>query len=115
MRQRVAIARALSYNPEILLMDEPFGALDAITRDRMNQEVQSIALRTKATVVFVTHSISEAVFLADRVVLLSARPGRLRSITPVELERPRSLDAQSEPDFQHTVKELRHQLMEEDS
>jgi NitT/TauT family transport system ATP-binding protein len=115
MRQRVAIARALSYNPEILLMDEPFGALDAITRDRMNQELQSIALRTKATVVFVTHSISEAVLLADRVVLLSARPGRLRSLTRVDRERPRSLDVQAEPSFQQTIKELRHQLMEEDS
>jgi NitT/TauT family transport system ATP-binding protein len=115
MRQRVAIARALSYNPEILLMDEPFGALDAITRDRMNQELQSIALRTKATVVFVTHSISEAVLIADRVVLLSARPGRLRSVTRVDRERPRSLDVQAEPSFQQTVKELRHQLLEEDS
>jgi NitT/TauT family transport system ATP-binding protein len=115
MRQRVAIARALSYNPEILLMDEPFGALDAITRDRMNQELQSIAQRTGATVVFVTHSISEAVFLADRVVLLSARPGRLRSLTQVDYERPRSLDVQSEPGFQQTVKELRHQLMEEEA
>jgi NitT/TauT family transport system ATP-binding protein len=114
MRQRVAIARALSYNPEILLMDEPFGALDAITRDKMNLELQSIAQRTRATVVFVTHSISEAVFLADRVVLLSARPGRLRSLTRVELERPRSLDVQTEPDFQQTVKELRHQLVEEE-
>jgi NitT/TauT family transport system ATP-binding protein len=115
MRQRVAIARALSYNPEILLMDEPFGALDAITRDRMNQELQSIAQRTGATVVFVTHSISEAVFLADRVVLLSARPGRLRSLTKVDYDRPRSLDVQTEPGFQQTVKELRHQLMEDDT
>jgi NitT/TauT family transport system ATP-binding protein len=114
MRQRVAIARALSYSPEILLMDEPFGALDAITRDKMNLELQSIAERTHATVVFVTHAISEAVFLADRVVLLTARPGRLRSVTPVELERPRSLDVQSEPGFQATVKELRHQLVEEE-
>jgi NitT/TauT family transport system ATP-binding protein len=115
MRQRVAIARALSYNPEILLMDEPFGALDAITRDRMNQELQSIAQRTGATVVFVTHSISEAVFLADRVVLLSARPGRLRSLTKVDYGRPRSLDVQSESGFQQTVKELRHQLMEDEA
>src|SRR5436190_1772477 len=96
MRQRVAIARALSYNPEILLMDEPFGALDAITRDKMNLELQRIAETTKATVVFVTHAIAEAVFLADRVVLLSARPGRIRSITEVPAARPRSLDVTAE-------------------
>jgi NitT/TauT family transport system ATP-binding protein len=113
MRQRVAIARALSYNPEILLMDEPFGALDAMTRDRMNFELQSIAEATGATVVFVTHSITEAVFLADRVVLLSARPGRLRSVTPIEIDRPRNLELQSDPVFQDTVRELRHQLYED--
>src|ERR671914_1162838 len=100
MRQRVAIARALSYNPEILLMDEPFGALDAMTRDRMNLELQSIAAATGATVVFVTHSITEAVFLSDRVMLLSARPGRLRSVTRVEFARPRDLELQSDPKFQ---------------
>jgi NitT/TauT family transport system ATP-binding protein len=114
MRQRVAIARALSYNPEILLMDEPFGALDAMTRDRMNLELQSITEATGATVVFVTHSITEAVFLADRVVLLSARPGRLRSVTPIEIDRPRDLDLQSDPAFQDTVRELRRQLYEDE-
>jgi NitT/TauT family transport system ATP-binding protein len=114
MRQRVAIARALSYNPEILLMDEPFGALDAMTRDRMNLELQSIAEATGATVVFVTHSITEAVFLADRVVLLSARPGRLRSVTQVGFRRPRDLELQSGPKFQDTVRELRHQLYEDE-
>jgi NitT/TauT family transport system ATP-binding protein len=114
MRQRVAIARALSYNPEILLMDEPFGALDAMTRDRMNLELQSITKATGATVVFVTHSITEAVFLADRVVLLSARPGRLRSVTPIELGRPRDLELQSDALFQDTVRELRHQLYEDE-
>jgi NitT/TauT family transport system ATP-binding protein len=112
MRQRVAIARALSYDPEILLMDEPFGALDALTRDRMNLELQSIAAASGATVVFVTHAIREAVFLADRIVLLSARPGRIRSVTPVDFERPRSLDVEGRPAFQELVRELREQLEE---
>jgi NitT/TauT family transport system ATP-binding protein len=114
MRQRVAIARSLSYRPEILLMDEPFGALDALTRDKMNLELQRIAAATDATVVFVTHSITEAVFLADRIVLLSARPGRLRSVTPVEFERPRELDVETMPAFQEKVRELRHQLEEDE-
>jgi NitT/TauT family transport system ATP-binding protein len=114
MRQRVAIARALSYNPEILLMDEPFGALDAITRDKMNLELQRIAEATKATVVFVTHAIAEAVFLADRVVLLSARPGRIRSITEVDAPRPRSLEVTADAGFQEKVLELRRQLTEDE-
>src|SRR5919198_1141416 len=114
MRQRVAIARALSYNPEILLMDEPFGALDAMTRDKMNMELQRIAQAARATVVFVTHSIAEAVFLADRVVLLSARPGRLRSITEVDAPRPRPLEATADPGFQAKVLELRRQLTEDE-
>jgi NitT/TauT family transport system ATP-binding protein len=115
MRQRVAIARSLSYRPEILLMDEPFGALDAMTRDKMNLELARIASATRATVVFVTHSIPEAMFLADRVVLLSARPGRLRSITEVDFARPRSLDVATEPRFQESVLELRHQLAEDEA
>ncbi len=114
MRQRAAIARALSYDPTILLMDEPFGALDALTRDRMNLELQRISVVTGATVVFVTHSITEAVFLSDRVVLLSPRPGRIRSVTPVSLPRPRSLDTLSSAQFQDIVRELRVQLDEED-
>jgi NitT/TauT family transport system ATP-binding protein len=113
MRQRAAIARALSYDPTILLMDEPFGALDALTRDKMNLELQNIHAHAGATVVFVTHSISEAVFLADRVVLLSPRPGRIRSVTPVGVPRPRSLDTESDAEFQSVVRELRHQLDEE--
>ena len=114
MRQRVAIARALSYDPEILLMDEPFGALDAMTRDKMNMELQRIAQATNATVVLVTHSIAEAVFLADRVVLLSARPGRIRSITEIPAKRPRQLEVTAEPGFQDRVIDLRHQLTEDE-
>ena len=113
MRQRASIARALSYRPEVLLMDEPFGALDALTRDKMNLELQRIAAATRATVVLVTHAINEAVFLADRVVLLSPRPGRLRSLTPVPFPRPRHLDLESEPAFQDIARELRHQLDED--
>jgi len=112
MRQRAAIARALSYRPSILLMDEPFGALDALTRDKMNLELQSIAEATEATVVLVTHSINEAVFLADRVVLLSPRPGRIRSVTDVPFARPRQVDLQTLPEFQDIARELRHQLDE---
>jgi NitT/TauT family transport system ATP-binding protein len=114
MKQRVAIARALSYDPEILLLDEPFGALDAMTRDKMNIELQRIAEATQATVVLVTHSIGEAVFLADRVVLLSARPGQIRSITRVEAPRPRELDVTAEPDFQAKVLDLRRQLIQDE-
>jgi NitT/TauT family transport system ATP-binding protein len=113
MRQRAAIARALSYRPEVLLMDEPFGALDALTRDKMNLELQSIAAATRATVVLVTHAINEAVFLADRVVLLSPRPGRIRSVTAVRFPRPRRLDLETEPAFQDIARELRHQLDEQ--
>ena len=113
MRQRAAIARALSYRPGILLMDEPFGALDALTREKMNLELQSIAEATQATVVMVTHSINEAVFLADRVVLLSPRPCRIRSITDVSFPRPRQVDLQTLPEFQNVARELRYQLNED--
>jgi NitT/TauT family transport system ATP-binding protein len=112
MRQRAAIARALSHDPGILLMDEPFGALDAMTRDTMNIELQTIWMQTRKTVVLVTHSISEAVFLADRIVLLSPRPGRIDTIVDVPFERPRSLDVQSTDRFQTIAKDLRHRLTE---
>jgi len=113
MRQRAAIARALSYQPGVLLMDEPFGALDALTREKMNLELQSLATASESTVVLVTHSIREAVFLADRAVLLSPRPGRIRSITEVDFPRPRQLDVEAEPRFQEIVRTLRRQLDEE--
>ena len=112
MRQRAAIARALSYDPKILLMDEPFGALDAMTRDQMNLELQRIFLETGKTIVLVTHSITEAVFLADRIVLLSPRPGRIDTIVDVPLPRPRSLDVQAQPLFQDIAGRLRHRLVE---
>ncbi|HEX6158033.1 MAG TPA: ABC transporter ATP-binding protein [Burkholderiales bacterium] len=92
MKQRVALARVLAFNPKVLLMDEPFGALDAQTREIMQEEVTRIWERTHKTIVFVTHDIEEAVFLGDRVVVLSARPGRIREDIRIELPRPRTLE-----------------------
>jgi NitT/TauT family transport system ATP-binding protein len=92
MRQRVAIARALAFDPAILLMDEPFGALDALTRDRLHAELESIWTATRKTVVFVTHNVREAVALGDRVLVFSPRPGRIVADFRVDLPRPRSLE-----------------------
>jgi NitT/TauT family transport system ATP-binding protein len=110
MKQRAAIARALSYDPHILLMDEPFGALDAITRDQLNLELQRIWLRQGCTVVFVTHSIPEAVFLGDRVLLLSPRPGRIDTMVDVPFARPRPTSIQALAEFQAIVQSLRDRL-----
>ena len=92
MKQRVALARVLAFNPKVLLMDEPFGALDAQTRETMQEEVTRLWDRTRKTIVFVTHDIEEAVYLGDRVVVLSARPGRIKEEVKIDLPRPRSLE-----------------------
>jgi len=110
MQQRVSITRALVHDPAVLLMDEPFGALDALTREQMNLELQRIWAAAKKTVFLITHSISEAVFLADRVVVMSARPGRIIAELPVNFERPRGLDVMGDPEFGRLVTEIRHKL-----
>ncbi len=107
MQQRVAITRALVHDPGMLLMDEPFGALDAMTREHMNLELQRIWMEKKKTVLFITHSIPEAVFLADRVLVMTPRPGRIMDDLRVEIPRPRSLDVMATPAFGALVKQIR--------
>jgi NitT/TauT family transport system ATP-binding protein len=110
MQQRVSIARALSFNPALLLMDEPFGALDEMTRERLNMELLRIWEASGSTVVFVTHSISEAVFLSTRVVVMSPRPGRITGIVDVDLPQPRNADTREQPRFFELVTEVRDKL-----
>ena len=107
MRQRAAICRALVDDPPLLLMDEPFGALDALTRDQMNAELQRIWLETRNTVIFVTHGIAEAVFLSDEVLVFSPRPGRVAQRLVIDLPRPRPLSVRETPEFGRYVGEIR--------
>ncbi len=99
MRQRVSICRALVHDPDILLMDEPFGALDALTREQMTLDLQALWMQRKKSVLFITHSIPEAVFLSDRIIVMTPRPGRVDEIIDIDLPRPRSLEVTGTPNF----------------
>ena len=110
MQQRVSIARALSFDPALLLMDEPFGALDEMTRERLNMELLQIWEASGSTVVFVTHSIAEAVFLSTRVVVMSPRPGRISNLIAIDLPQPRAAATREEPRFFELVTKVREAL-----
>jgi len=110
MQQRVSIARALSFDPALLLMDEPFGALDEMTRERLNMELLRIWEASGSTIVFVTHSIAEAVFLSTRVVVMSARPGRISDLVPIDLPQPRTGATREDPRFFELVTRVREAL-----
>jgi NitT/TauT family transport system ATP-binding protein len=110
MQQRVSIARALSFEPLLLLMDEPFGALDEMTRERLNMELLKIWEASGSTIVFVTHSIAEAVFLSTRVVVMSPRPGRISDVIPIDLPQPRGATTREEPRFFELVTQVREAL-----
>jgi NitT/TauT family transport system ATP-binding protein len=112
MQQRVSIARALSFSPALLLMDEPFGALDEMTRERLNSELLRIWEASRSTVVFVTHSIAEAVFLSTRVVVMSPRPGRIAAMVDIDLPQPRNADTREDPRFFELVTAVRDRLRE---
>lgn len=107
MQQRVGIARALVIQPEILLMDEPFSALDEFTRERLHEDLLNIWRRTNKTIVFVTHNISESVFLSDKICVLSPHPGRLSAVVDVDFDRPRNMSLKSTPEFTKKVVEVR--------
>jgi NitT/TauT family transport system ATP-binding protein len=107
MAQRVALCRALLHDPDILVMDEPFGALDALTRDQMQLDLQRLWMADRKTVILVTHSIEEAVFLSDRVVVMTQRPGRIAREIKVDFPRPRRTDIRGTPEFAHLAAEIR--------
>ena len=107
MQQRASICRALIHDPRIVLMDEPFGALDALTREKMNLELQRIHRETKKTILLITHSIPEAVFLADRVIVMTRRPGEIDAVYKVDLPRPRSLEVMGDPRFVELTQTIR--------
>jgi NitT/TauT family transport system ATP-binding protein len=112
MRMRVAICRALVDSPELLLMDEPFAALDAFTRDELNLELQKIGMKTGATTVFITHNISEAIFLADKVIVMDRRPGRIALALDIHLPRPRPLSVRETPQFAEYGRQIRQTFEE---
>jgi NitT/TauT family transport system ATP-binding protein len=114
MQQRASLVRCLSFHPSILLMDEPFGALDAFTRDELNLLLLDIWSRTKKTIAFVTHNIGEAIFLADRVLVMSARPGRLAREFVIDLPRPRTLDMTTQPHFIELIEAVKQTIEHSD-
>jgi len=115
MQQRASIVRALASDPTVLLMDEPFGALDAFTRDEMNKLVEDIWLKTRKTVVLITHSIAEAIFLADKVYIMSARPGQIARSVDVPFERPRDLKLMETPEFFDLVNDIKDDIQQQPS
>ncbi len=110
MQQRVSIARALSFDPQLIFMDEPFGALDEITRENLNLELLRLWRETGKTIVFVTHSIPEAVFLSTRIVVMTPRPGKIETVIPVNLPQPRDFDTRETPEFFRIATEVRETL-----
>ena len=112
MQQRVSIARALSFDPDMLLMDEPFGALDEITRDRLNEELLRIWEQPQKTVVFVTHSIPEAVFLSNKIIVMSARPGKIIDVIETNFPKDRTFDIRESPEFLEVSQLVREGLKE---